>query len=255
MPRQKLEKRYICGRGWMKCPAVSVRTPEGKGLFIPGERTPRGGALPLAAIAAPVVASAAAPLVERGVREGMKGLEKLLSGKGITPAGTGLRPAGTGMQVAGAGKDFFKDLGKTLSKGVKTVGKFLNKPGTKAVIRQLRKSGSPLLRSLIPGLVSTGAQSTALIPGVGSAIAPVAQAAAPLATKGILKGLDVAEKEAEKRGFAYRSGRGMPIDAHKLKKKQLGKDNQRMSMDMRSINVYPRVAQSAPMRGKGLRPL
>lgn len=216
----KLQKRYIAGRhGWRKMPSVMVRTPEGKGLYVPGTARRRG---------------------------------------------CGLYVAGTGLYVPGtAGDGIFKDIGKafkkgtqavgrTFSRGARDVGRFLTAPATKAVIRQIRKTASPFVRQMIPQLLGQAAEASALIPGVGTAVAPVAKSLTPLATKGALKLLDLGEAAAEKRGY------GSAIDAVKYKKSQLGKQNQRRAMDMRELNVYSRVAQSAPIRGKsgrGLMPL
>ncbi len=105
---------------------------------------------------------------------------------------------GKGMGPHGAG--FFEDLGKSISKGAKAVAKFVKAPATKAVIKEVRKVGSPFVKKgvekgmeALPGLLAMNPKTAAL--------APVAQMAGPMATKGILKGLEMGEAQAEKAGY------------------------------------------------------
>jgi hypothetical protein len=219
----RLTKRYIAGRGWRKYPALKIRTADGKGLFLHGE-TP----------------------VRRG-----RGMGPL--GGAIIPisVGSGLRPHGTGFfqDIDKGFKKAGKDIKKGWDRGVRDTGRFLKSPAFKRVVREVRNVASPIVRKMIPELISRGADATALIPGVGPAIQPFAKALTPLATKGVLKGLDMGEELAKKHGY------GSAIESVKYTKRQQGKQNQRRAMDMRDLNTFARVAQSAPMRGKGLRPL
>lgn len=105
---------------------------------------------------------------------------------------------GNGMGPHGAG--FFEDIGKAIKKGTKAVEKFVKAPATKAVIKQIRKTGSPFVKKgvekgmeALPGLLAMNPKTAAL--------APVAQMAGPMATKGILKGLEMGEAQAEKAGY------------------------------------------------------
>ena len=105
---------------------------------------------------------------------------------------------GNGMGPHGAG--FFEDLGKAFKKGAKSVEKFVKAPATKAVIKQVRKVGSPFVKKgiekgieALPGLLAMNPKTAPL--------APVAQIAGPMATKGILKGLEMGEAQAEKAGY------------------------------------------------------
>jgi len=207
----RLTKRYIAGKGWGTYPACKMRGPDGQGLFVFGERPVRRG-------------------------------------QGITPFGGGIKPFGTGVQ-GGNAKSFFKSIDKGFKRGARDIGRFLTSKPFKRVVREVRNVASPIVRKMIPELLSRGADATALIPGVGPAVQPFAKALTPLATKGVLKGLDLGEAYAQKKGY------GSSIDAVKYTKKQLGKQNQRRALDMRELNTFARVAQSAPIKGRGLRPL
>jgi len=164
--------------------------------------------------------------------------------------GSGIKPFGTGLTIQGGNaKSFFKSIDKGFKRGARDIGRFLTSKPFKRVVREVRNVASPIVRKMIPELLSRGADATALIPGVGPAVQPFAKALTPLATKGVLKGLDLGEAYAQKKGY------GNAIDAVKYTKKQLGKQNQRRALDMRELNTFARVAQSAPIKGRGLRPL
>jgi hypothetical protein len=205
----RLTKKYIAGKGWGKYPALKVRGPDGQGLFLFGERPLRRGP----------------------------------GGQGIKPFGTGIGPLG------GDAKSFFKGIEKGFQKVGRDTKKFLTSKPFKSAIRLIRNTASPIVRKMIPELISRGADATALIPGVGPAVQPFAKALTPLATKGVLKGLDLGEDLAKKHGY------GNPLEAVKYTKAQLGKQNHRRALDMRDLDTFARVAQSAPIRGRGLRPL
>lgn len=105
---------------------------------------------------------------------------------------------GNGCGPHGAG--FFEDLGKAIKQGTKAVANFVKAPATKAVIKEVRKVGSPFVKKgvekgieALPGLLAMNPKTAAL--------APVAQMAGPMATKGILKGLEMGEAQAEKAGY------------------------------------------------------
>ena len=75
-------------------------------------------------------------------------------------------------------------------------------PATKAVIKKVRQVGSPFVKKgvekgiqALPGLLAMNPKTAAL--------APVAQMAGPMATKGILKGLEMGEAQAEKAGYGF----------------------------------------------------
>ncbi len=209
----RLTKKYVAGRGWTNCPALKVRGPSGQGLFLFGEKPMRRG-------------------------------------QGIGPLGSGIKPFGTGMSMqGGSAKSFFKGIEKGFQRAGRDTKKFLTSKPFKSAIRLIRNTASPIIRKMIPELISRGADATALIPGVGPAVQPFAKALSPLATKGVLKGLDLGEKFAESKGY------GNPLEAVKYTKRQLGKQNHRRALDMRDLNTFARVAVSAPIRGRGLRPL
>lgn len=173
---------------------------------------------------------------------------------------------GKGMNPHGAG--FLKDIGKAFEKTAKTITKIAKAPATKKIIKAIRKTGSPFVRSALskgmealPGLLAMNPKTAAL--------APVAQMATPLAKKGITKGLDLAESQAEKHGYGYQAskmGRGLydqapkggaiqRNDGLKYKRNQFGKYNHRRTITQETFKKLPHIAVGARVHGAGLKPL
>lgn len=153
-----------------------------------------------------------------------------------TKAGKGLIVPGTSIK----GDGIFEDIGKTISRFVKS-------GGIKSSVRFLRKSLSPLVKQGMKQLLE---KAPALLMNTPfAALAPVAAALKTPLTKLSNLGISKLNTLAESKGY------GAPAAPYKLTKKNIGRDSSTITRDRHALKLYNNVVVSSPISGSGLLPL